>query len=56
MIYEEEEMKIEFLSVSMMLDIIDELRARGIKFVCKVDDLGTGHIWLEHGKVSKIAA
>ena len=49
-------MKIEFLSISMMLDIIDELCVRNIKFVCKVDDLGTGYIWLEHGKVSKIAA
>jgi len=49
-------MKIEFMSISMMLNIIDELRARDIKFACKVDDLGAGHIWLEHGKVSKIAA
>lgn len=49
-------MKIEFMSISMMLDIINELRVRDIKFVCKVDDLGAGHIWLEHGKVSKIAA
>ena len=49
-------MKIEFFSVSMMLDIIDELQLRNIKFTCKVDDLGRGDIWLEHGKVSKIAA
>ena len=49
-------MRIEFLSVSMMLNIINELRAQDIKFICKVDDLGCGDISLEHGKVSKIAA
>ncbi len=49
-------MKIEFCSVSMMLDIINELRAQHIKFTCKVDDLGCGDIWLEHESIAKIAA
>ena len=49
-------MKIEFFSVSMMLDIIDELQLRSIKFTCKVDDLGRGDIWLEHESIAKITA
>ena len=49
-------MRIEFLSVNMMLNIIDELQLRSIKFTCKVDDLGCGDIWLEHESIAKIAA
>ncbi len=49
-------MRIEFLSVNMMLNIIDELQLRNIKFTCKVDDLGCGDIWLEHESIAKIAA
>ena len=40
-------MRIEFASVSMMGEIIAELRVQGIEFECMVDDLGAGYIWLK---------
>ena len=40
-------MRIEFASVSMMVDIINELRTQGIQFECKVDDIGEGYIWIK---------
>ena len=49
-------MRIQFFSVSRMLNIIDELQLRDIKFTCKIDDLGCGDIWLEHETFAKIAA
>ena len=49
-------MRIEFYSVSIMLDIINELQLRGTKFTCKVDDLGRGDIWLNYESIAKIAA
>ena len=49
-------MRIQFFSVSMMLNSIDELQLRDIKFTCKIDDLGCGDIWLEHETFAKIAA
>lgn len=49
-------MRIEFCSINMMLNIIDELQLRDIRFTCKVDDLGGGYIWLEHETIAKIAA
>ena len=43
-------MRIEFASVSMMVDIINELRVQGIQFECKVDDIGEGYIWIKDTK------
>ena len=40
-------MRIEFASVSMMVDIINELRTQGIEFECKVGDIGEGYIWIK---------
>jgi sensor c-di-GMP phosphodiesterase-like protein len=48
-------MRIEFASVSMMGEIIAELRVQGIEFECKVDDLGTGYIWLKELKTNESA-
>ena len=39
-------MRIEFASVSMMVDIINELRTQGIQFECKVGDIGEGYVGL----------
>ena len=53
-------MRIEFASISIMVSVVKELQIYNINFQCRVDDLGTGTIWIEelekHEVITKIFA